>query len=172
LNPRSPTLSTRCAPDQPDDELLAERLEHRAVRTAERMLDPVGPRRAVAIGDAHAARIVDEHADVVPLRHRRREQQHGAEETHHQHAERGDADGPQDDAISLRALAAHARVAENRGDADRGRGQQQDHDRERRAEGNVALRELSRPVLEQELKNSFQPVRHDRRGSWRSAICW
>ena len=84
-------LRARREAEQPDDEFLAQRLEERAVRAAERVLDPVAARLAVAIGDAHAARVVDQHADVVALRHRRRQQQHRPEQADHQHDERGHA---------------------------------------------------------------------------------
>ena len=77
--------------EQADDELLPERLEQRAVRPAERVLDPVAARLAVLIGHPHAARVVDQHADVVPLRHGGRQQQHRPEQTADQHHERRDA---------------------------------------------------------------------------------
>ena len=74
-------LGARGKAEQPNHEFLAERLEQRAVRTAEGVFDPVARGLSVAVGDAHAARVVDQHADVVALRDRRREQQHRPEET-------------------------------------------------------------------------------------------
>src|SRR6185503_19263017 len=68
--------------EEPHDELLTQRLEQRAVRTAERVTHPVAARLVLAIGDLHAARVVDQHADVISLRHRRGEQQQ------HDHRER------------------------------------------------------------------------------------
>ena len=41
-----------------------------------------------------------------------------------------------------------------------------DHDGHRRAKGEVRFCELGRPVLEQELKNSFKPVRNVHPGYW------
>ena len=67
-------------------------------------------------------------------------------------SERRDANRAEHPAIAPRALAPDPGVAQDRRHADRGRGQQQDHDGEGRAKGEAALRELSRPVLEQEFE--------------------
>jgi hypothetical protein len=63
-------LRGRGESEQTNDELLTQRFEQRAVLAAEAAFDPIAAWLSVPIGDAHAARVVNQHADVVPLRHR------------------------------------------------------------------------------------------------------
>ena len=156
-------LSMRCAPDEKRNSrtmnFFAQRLEQRAVRSAERVLDPSLRGFAVAVGDAHAPRVVDQHADVVALRNRRRQQQHRPEAGRpaaRRAPRRAARPAPTDRAAcSCRARRRNSGPRARRSRPPRGAASTPKTDAPKRQ---VALGELRRPVLEQELKNAFEPM--------------
>ena len=96
--------------EEADDEALRQRLEQRAVGAAELLLDEVAARLAVQIGDLHAARVVDQHAEEVLLRDRGVHDQRRPEQAEEDERERGEAQADEDDAIAQPAIGhAHAR---------------------------------------------------------------
>ena len=107
------------------------------------------------IGDRHAARVVDQHAEKVLLRDRRLENQRGPEQTEEQHRERGEAQADQHHAIARPFGRRHAAIGQQREHRDgRGRRDRQQH-RARQAPGEVALLEHEGRILEQEPKELF-----------------
>ena len=97
ISDRPPT-PTRSADDEKlkkrSDEALRQRVEQRAFGPVELLLDERAARLAVAIGDRHAARIVDEHAEEILLRDRGLEDQRRPEQAEEQDGERGERAAP------------------------------------------------------------------------------
>ena len=165
-NVRSAALSMRCAP--------AENLKRRTMNLARsdlRIALVRAARKACSTQSLRgfpsrsATRMLREssiqHADVIALRHRRPEsRKHGTEQARRQQHEHGDAHAAKNPSIAPRALPADAGVAQHGRNADRDRDEQHDHHRNGCAKGETTLRELRRPVFEQELKNSVEPVGH------------
>ena len=107
---------------------------------------------AADVGDRHAARIVDEHAEKILLRHRGLEDQRRPEQAEEQDRERGEAQADEHDTIARAFGRRHAAVGEQREDRDRGRRRDRQQHRARQAPGEIALLEDERRVLEQEAK--------------------
>ena len=110
------------------------------------------PRRLVAVRDLHAARVVNQDAEEVFLRHDGGEHQHRAKQAEGQHRERGDADPGQHGAVQRLAVAAHLEVGTERQERPGRRGRHRQEAEPRRAERECALIEDQRPVLEQKLE--------------------
>ena len=98
-------LGRRREPEDAEIEALAERREQRRVGPAELLRDERAARLAVVIGHLHAARVVEQDADEVLLRHRDLEQQHRPQQAEQHDQEQTDADAEQHDAVA----AARAR---------------------------------------------------------------
>src|SRR4029078_3671458 len=141
--------------EEPNRELLAQRFEQSAVLGAQFVLDRVSEGLYITIGKPHAARIVDQDADIVPLRHGGREEQHRPEETYHKYRQRRATERSEEDPVPPRAFPANPGIAQYRRNADRGGGQQYDYHREGSANGETAVGELVRAILEQELEKTF-----------------
>jgi len=137
--------------ERADEEALGQRPEQLAVRR-ERALDRRGARLVAPVGDLHAARVVHQHADEVALRHRRRDDQRGAEQAERDQRERGAAERDEDGAVHGPRLALHARVRQSR-ERERGGGEHGGEPRQaRRGQQDLAPLEQQRAVLEQELE--------------------
>ena len=131
---------------------LAECGKQRAVDLAELILDELAARLALVVLDLHAARVVEQHADEVLLRHRnlelhRRTKQREEHRGHQRHAQ-----SQQHEPIAARQRAQLAVRPEHVRGAERG-------DHHRRGHGargpkhELALLENQRLVLEQVLKD-------------------
>ncbi len=150
------SLSAGRKAEHPDLEFLPQRRKQRAIGAAERVLGPCAARLPVAVGDAHAARVVDQDPDVVALRNGRREEQHRPHQAGQQHDEGRHPKRAQDPPIAARTLGPHACVTQNGGHADGGRREEQQQHRKRDAQRQIAVGELARPVLEQEVEDGFE----------------
>ena len=91
---------------EPEDakvEAFAQRGEQRRVGAAELIGHERAPRlAAVVIGHLHAARVVDQDADEILLRHRDLEEQHRSQQREKHDKEETDADSEQHGAIAAR----------------------------------------------------------------------
>ena len=78
---RCDAVGRRRETEEAKNEPLRQRVEERAVLGAELLLDERAPRLAVSIRDRHAARIVEQDAEKILLRHRGFENQRRPHET-------------------------------------------------------------------------------------------
>src|SRR3990172_8202818 len=115
---------------------------------------------AGAVGDLHAPGVVEQYADVVPVRHRGREQELRPEEQDDQHEECRDPERHEHDAVPPRALAPDAAVGEERGHPDSEPDERQHDERCGRAEAEVPLLEDRGPVLEEKGEERAERVGH------------
>ena len=141
--------------------------EDRGIRRAEGLLQEGSAGAAVEVLDLHAAGIVQQHAHEVLLRHHRRDHQGRPQKTEGEHRESREAESPEHQAIQRPGLAAHAQVGQKREQADQACHYGAGRDRARHPQGEVALLEDDRPVLEEELEEAGQHVRGPVSGSWR-----
>ena len=137
---------------------VPERLSNCAVSSGDEMPHDVSARlwpcvAGVDVGDLHAARVVDQYANVVALRDRRRKQQHRPEEAEHQKEDRRPSQHAENPPIAPCALAADCGVCENRRHADERTRDEQHDDRGRGPKGEIPLLEHCRPVLEEKCEN-------------------
>ena len=139
-------------PEEPQGEPVGEGGPQLAVGRAELPAHELVARRLVAIGDLHAARVVDEDAEEVLLRHHRRQHEHRPEQAERQHAQRGDADDGQDGAVRRLAVPAHREIRAQREVGRAGGGAERKQADPGRPERELALLEDQRAVLEQELE--------------------
>ena len=86
--------------EEPDDEALRQGREQLRIRAVQLLLDERAAWLAVAVGDRHAPRVVDQDAEEVLLRHGRLENQRRPEQAEEQDGERGEPQADQDDAIA------------------------------------------------------------------------
>ena len=112
-------------------------------------------RLTVAVGDRHAARIVDQHPEKVLLRHRRLENERRPEETDEEHGESGNAEADQNDAIAPAVGGRHAAIREKRQDRHRDTGGDEEQDPPRQGPAEIALLEHEGRVFEKEAEESF-----------------
>ena len=96
-----------------------QRSQHRAVRT-EGTGHELASRLVVLIGHAHAARIVQQHAEKILLRHGRAQDEHRSEQAEQHHTDEAQAQRNQHRAIQQAGLARRRAVCQN-GDKRRGR---------------------------------------------------
>ena len=116
-------------------------------------------RLARFVGDLHAARVVDEHADEVLLRDGGAHHEDRAEQAEKDQGQRGDPQGREDEPVPHGgAAAACAAVGEDR----RRDGQQHEGRRHvrtgRRHQTEIALLKDDRPVTEEQLEERLEHV--------------
>jgi hypothetical protein len=119
------------------------------------ILNERAARLTVAIGNRHAARIVDQDAEKVLLRHCRFEHERRPEETDEEHGQGGDAEADQNDAIAQTIGGRHAAIGQKRHERQRDTGYDDEQDRPREAPAEIALLEHERRVLEEEAEQPF-----------------
>ena len=112
-------------------------------------------RLTVAIGDGHAARIVDEHGEEVLLRHRRLENQRRPEQTDEQHGERRQAERDEHESIAQAIGGRNAAIGEERHDRSRGHAAPDQQDGARERPRHVALLKHEGRIFEEETENVF-----------------
>ena len=137
---------------------LLERLNDRRVGIAHRVANEICAGASAAVGNQHAARVVDQDADIVALRHRGVEQQHRAEKTDQQNNENRDAEPNQYFSVLRGTLAPHTAVSEQRGNRERGHHEQHQDQRDRCTKCKVTVRKNRGPVLEKELEERAKRV--------------
>ena len=128
-----------------------QRFGNGPVRT-ELLLHEVRSRLVVAIGDGHAARVVDEHAEKVLLRHRGAQDERRPEQTEEQQRKQTEADDHEHGAFARLTVAFDPAVRNEARRRERGDGHQDQDAGPRRREGEVSLPEDERRVLEQSAK--------------------
>ena len=146
-------IRLRREPEEAKREALLERGAQIAARP-EPILDEAQPLRFVAVRDLHAARVVEQHAQEVLLRHDRREHHDRLQEAEGDHRQCAEPDRRQHTAIERLAVAPDLRVCPQREGS--GCDCRAERDRPGRPDGEVTLLEHERPVLEQELEDRFE----------------
>ena len=141
--------------EKADDEALRQRGQQLRVGPVQLILHERAARLTVAVGDRHAARVVDQDAEKVLLRHRRLEDQRRPEETDEEHGESGDAQADQDDAIAQTIGGRHAAIRQQRQQRHRDAGDDEEQDRPRQAPAEIALLEHEGRVFEEEAEQPF-----------------
>ena len=141
--------------EEPHDESLRQRIEQRRVRPAELLLHEGAARLAVAIGNRHAARIVDQDADEILLRHRRLQDQRRPEQAEEQQRQRGEPQADERDAVAPALDGCQAAIGQQCCDRHPGGRRNDQQDRARQPPGEVALLEHQWRVLEQETEKRF-----------------
>ena len=138
--------------EQPQLEARGEALQQGPV-LAERLASRTRSRGVPAVGDAHAARVVEEHADEALLRHRGREHEPRPAQAEGDHGQGGRPGHGQDHAVGAPGRSARPRVAPDGG---RHPGQQDDRRRPGRADDEPPLLEDERAVLEEQLEDGLE----------------
>ena len=112
-------------------------------------------RLPVCVGNLHRARVVQQDADDVLLRHRRPDHEHGPEQARQHEQQQRHAQRGEHQPIAQRQLRASAIADERRGNGDRG----DRHGHERagpRRPADVPLREHRRGIFEEEPKQGLE----------------
>ena len=125
------------------------------MRDAELLVHERAARLAVAIGDRHAAGIVDQHADEILLRHRRFQDQRRPHQAEEQQRQRREAEPHEHDAIPWALNGCQAAIGQQRGAGHRYRDGDAEQDRSRQPPGEVPLLEHQWRVFEQETEKPF-----------------
>ena len=132
---------------------MRESVEQRALRRPELLLNEVGPRFPVGVGDGHAARIVYQHAEEVLLRHGRSEDQERLEQAEQEHSHQTEAQAHQDETVAIGvAFPRHAPVSDQDAGRDDGDRDQPPRHRSGDREPEIALVEDERRILKEEAK--------------------
>ena len=142
--------------EEAEREALVERGAQITLGRREMVLHELQARRLVPVGDAHAARIVDQHAQKVLLRDDRRQHQGRSHQAEGEQRERRQAHDAEHDAFERPAVAPDLGVRPPRHHA--GHDSQQDRQPAGpgRAEREVPLLEDQRPVLEEQLEQGIK----------------
>ena len=98
-------------------EALVEGGPEPALRRGELLLHELQPRRLVAVGDPHAAGIVDQDTEEVLLRNDGRQHEHRPHQAEGEHGERRQAHDREHHPVSRPAAPAHLRVGPPRDEA-------------------------------------------------------
>ena len=153
---RGDAFGRRREAEEADDEFLRQRGQQGRGRAVQLLLHERAARLAVAIGDRHAARVVDEDAEEILLRHRGLEDQRRPEQADQEDADHSQPQRDEHRAIDPLVGRRHAAVGQQREDGDRGR----DHDRQQhgpgQTPGEIALLKQQRRILEQKAEEVFQ----------------
>jgi hypothetical protein len=99
--------------EEPDRVPRGQRLQHRAVRP-ERARHELAARLAVLIGHPHAARVVQQHAEEILLRHGGAQDEHRPEQAEEHDGDEAEPQRDQDGAIEQAGVARRPAVRENR----------------------------------------------------------
>ena len=148
----------RRKPERPEHEAIGERLEQAVFGRRELLTRERATRLAVPIRDLHTARIVDEHAEEVLLRHRRLDDQHRPEQAEEHEQQRRGANRREDDPMmsvgsstgrpgrsaNVDRDGSHDQIASATYDAGRGN------------EPEFTLLENDRPVIEEQPKERIE----------------
>ena len=155
---RGDAVGRRREAEEPHDEFLRQRVEQRRVRAVQLLLHERAARLAVAVGDRHAARVVDQDAEKILLRHRGLEDQRRPEQ-----AERAGPPAPPAAARRAptrsrgRSVGRHAAIGQQREDGDAAATADDDQqDRPGQTPGEIALLKQQRRILEQKAEEVFQ----------------
>ena len=134
-------------------EVLVQRIDQVAIRMEEsRGLVRAGG--SVTVVDGHAAGVVDEHGQEVPLRHDRRQHQPRLHDDEEEQQERGAPESRQHPAVGCTAFAAGAGVGEHGGHHECDRDDRHRSHRPGRQEGEIALLVQDGTVLEEEFEEA------------------
>ena len=147
---RLQAIRGRGEPEEAEDELLREGVQQRAIG-AEVVVDERAARAPVDVGNLQASRIVHQDAQEVLLRHGGLQDQLGAEQAEHDHAEDRQAEDDEDDAVATAALR-DAAIAEQRVRPGQTGEDNRHHHRPRGTQDEIALLEEQRRVFEEEAK--------------------
>ena len=154
---RSPAPASRSADDEKRKKRSTNRcdsaVEQRAVGLAELLLHELGARLPVAIGDRHAARVVDQDAEKILLRDRRLQNQRRAEQAEQQQRHHAEPQRDQHQRGRAWPVAGDAAVGDQRGERGHGQRREAEGHRARGGKREVALLEDQRRVLEENLNS-------------------
>ncbi len=148
-------VGVRRESEDADGVAARQRLHHRAVGR-ERRVDELAARLTVVIGDAHAARVVQQDAEKVLLRHGRAKNQNRPEETEENQADKAEAQRDEHHPVEPAGVARSASIREHGRERRRRRQSRRDVDRRRQREAQLALLKHVRRILEEKCKQRVE----------------
>ena len=114
-------------------------VEQRRVRAVQLLLDERAARLAVAVGDRHAARVVDQDAEEVLLRDRRLQDQRRPEQAEEQDRQRREPQADEHDAVARAIGGRNAAIGQQREDGERRHRRDDEQDGAGQTPGEIAL---------------------------------
>ncbi len=136
--------------EEPEDEPLLQRLQQRRVDAAQLALHEPAARLAVAVGDEHAARVVDEDAEEILLRNGRLEDQRRPDQAEQQRRDQREPQPDEHGLVAGRSFARNRSVRQEDAGRDRRGHEQDEQHRPGHAQHEVALLKDQERILEQE----------------------
>ena len=133
------------------DEPVGQRLVQRPL-VGQLFLDEVGPGLAIAVGDRHAARVVDDDAQEVLLGHGGAQDERRAEQADDEHGQHAEPDRHEHQTLARGPFVRDGPVRDEGGGGERGKPQDDERHRPRGGEREVALLKNDARILEEKLE--------------------